>query len=69
MKGTQILTFSVEFGPALKSGCFVSADKRFFRVRAKVGLGLGLGFGLGLGLDISYQINFELAKTVEWFGG
>ena len=34
-----------------------------------MGLGLGLGFGLGLGLDISYQINFDLAKTVEWFGG
>ena len=56
-------------GPALKSGCFVSDDKQFFRVRAKVGLGLGLGFGLGLGLDIPYQINFESAKTVEWFGG
>ena len=28
-----------------------------------------LGLGLGLGLDIPYQINFELAKTVEWFGG
>eukprot|EP00116_Pleurobrachia_bachei_P012024 sb/3472286/ len=34
-----------------------------------LGLGLGLGFGLGLDLDMVYRINFELAKTVEWFGG
>ena len=41
----------------------------FFRVRVKVGLALGLRFGLGLGLEIYYQMNFGLAKTVEWFGG
>ena len=42
---------------------WLSAEIRFFRVRARV------GFGLGLGLDMVYRINFELAKTVEWFGG
>eukprot|EP00116_Pleurobrachia_bachei_P006605 sb/3466867/ len=36
-----------------------------FKVRARVGLGLGFG----LGLEMVYRINFELAKTVEWFDG
>eukprot|EP00116_Pleurobrachia_bachei_P003369 sb/3463631/ len=46
---------------------FNAVGKRCWKtVRARVGLGLGLGFGFGLGLDMPYQINFGLAKTVEW---
>ena len=33
--------------PALKFGCFVSAVKRYLRVRVKVGLGFGLKFSFG----------------------
>ena len=54
---------------SVKIGMVAPMLTNVFRVRARVGLGLGLGFVLGLGLDMVYQIKFELAKTVEWFGG
>eukprot|EP00116_Pleurobrachia_bachei_P018726 sb/3478988/ len=51
------------------SFCHVHVTQILKCILVVTGLGLGLGFRLGLGLDMVYPINFELAKTVEWFGG